>query len=273
MKLMSTPEVTILLPNYKTPEVTKICLRLLRKNTDCSRIHVIAIDNDSGDESLDYLRSLSWIELIERKTSDDVSPSASHANALDEAMQRVTTPYVMSIHTDTFMRRPDWLDLLLDKIKSDENIAGVGSWKLEVKPWIKRVLKRIEFKWQCFYFPLVGKGYGSLEGKGDNFLYLRSHCALYRTDILRKHKQSFGQDGDTAGRKMHKNLEELGYKMEFIPSEELIKYMVHLNHATMFLNEEFKIRRHNRNKGMNRMRKAFNEFNVPEILENDSLDA
>jgi hypothetical protein len=170
------------------------------------------------------------------------------------------------------VRRPDWLDFLLDKIKADNNIAGVGSWKLEVKPWIKRVLKRIEYNWQSFYFPLVGKGYGSLEGKGDNFLYLRSHCALYRTDILRKHGLSFWEDKDTAGRMMHKKLVEHGYQMKFIPSEILIKYLVHLNHATMFLNQEFKIKQHNRNKGMKRMRKVYHALKAPEILQDTSLD-
>ena len=67
--------LTILLPNYKTPELTRLCLRSLRKYTDCSRIKVIAVDNASGDESLDYLRSLSWIRLIER-TADDIAGMA-----------------------------------------------------------------------------------------------------------------------------------------------------------------------------------------------------
>ena len=62
--------LTVLLPNYKTPELTKLCLRSLRKYTDCSRIKVVAIDNASNDESLVYLRGLSWITLIERSLSD-----------------------------------------------------------------------------------------------------------------------------------------------------------------------------------------------------------
>ncbi|WP_126456888.1 glycosyltransferase family 2 protein [Sulfuriflexus mobilis] len=270
---MSKPEVTILLPNYKTPEITKICLRLLRKYTDTSRIHVIAIDNASGDASLDYLRSLSWIELIERPNYEDESGPLSHSHALDEAMERVTTPYVLSMHTDTFVRRHDWLDFLLARIKADDNIAGVGSWKLEVKPWIKRVLKRIEYKWQSFYFPLVGKGYGKLEGKGDNFLYLRSHCALYRTDLIRKYGLKFSQENDTAGRILHKKLVEHGHVMQFIPSEELIDYMVHLNHATMLLNPELGIRKHKRVKGLKRIKQVFEELECEKVLQDTSLDA
>ena len=50
--------LTVLLPNYKTPELTKLCLRSLRKYTDFNQIQIVAIDNASGDESLAYLRSL-----------------------------------------------------------------------------------------------------------------------------------------------------------------------------------------------------------------------
>ena len=50
---MSEPEVTILLPNYKTPELTKLCFRLLNKFTPPGRMRVIAIDNASGDASLE----------------------------------------------------------------------------------------------------------------------------------------------------------------------------------------------------------------------------
>lgn len=52
---MSNKEVTILIPNYKTPDITKICLRLIRKHTDFSKVEVIVVDNHSNDASLAYL--------------------------------------------------------------------------------------------------------------------------------------------------------------------------------------------------------------------------
>ncbi|PPC92474.1 MAG: glycosyltransferase, partial [Methylotenera sp.] len=48
--------VTILVPNYKTLEITKICMRLLRKYTNFDQVEVIAIDNNSQDASVEYLR-------------------------------------------------------------------------------------------------------------------------------------------------------------------------------------------------------------------------
>ena len=270
---MSQPEVTILIPNYRTPKITRLCLRMLRKYTDPGRIHVIAIDNDSGedDESLQYLRSLEWIELIERKSVPGESPGASHASALDMAFEKVTTPYVMSIHTDTFVLRSDWLDYLLEAIKKNENIAGVGSWNPEVKPAWKLALKKLEYAIQSVIYPLIGKELIT-EGKGKHFHYLRSHLALYRTDLLKKYAISFGAGEETAGKVLHKTLEDNGHEMVFIPSVELIRYAVHLNHATMILNPELGSRKKTTEKGEKRILAMLNKMQADDILADVSLD-
>ncbi|MCW8964754.1 MAG: glycosyltransferase [Gammaproteobacteria bacterium] len=270
---MATPEVTVLIPNYRTPKITRLCLRILRKHTDPARIKVIAIDNGSGedDESLQYLRTLDWIELIERQVVPGESPGASHVAALDMALERVTTPYVMSIHTDTFVLRDDWLDYLLNQIKKDDNIAGVGSWKLEVKPAWKLFLKKIEFMIQSIIYPLIGKELIT-EGRGKHFHYLRSHLALYRTDLLKKYAISFGAGEETAGKVLHKTLEEHGHEMVFIPSVELIRYAVHLNHATMILNPELGSREKTVRKGQKKIQAMLKKMQADEILADDSLD-
>lgn len=267
-------EVTILLPNFRTPEITRLCLRMLRKNTDPDRIHVIVIDNDSGegDESLNYLRSLKWIELIERPAIPGESPGAAHAAALDMALEKVSTPYVMSIHTDTFVLRSDWLNFLLDKIAGDENIAGVGSWKLEVKPRYKLWLKKVEYVLQRLIYPLIGKEIIT-EGKGRHFHYLRSHLALYRTGLLQKYQLSFGAGEETAGKMLHKALVDHGFQMKFVPSEILIRYVVHLNHATMILNPELGSREKTVKKGVRRIHAMLKDMKAEEILQDDSLDS
>ena len=99
-------KVTILIPNYKTLELTQLCLRLLRKYTDHNLAKIVVIDNDSKDASLDYLRGLSWIQLIERKAIPGQAATSAHSEALDLALKEVTTPYVLSIHTPVLS--DDW---------------------------------------------------------------------------------------------------------------------------------------------------------------------
>jgi hypothetical protein len=271
---MTQPQTTILLPNYRTPDLTRLCLRLLRKHTDANRIRVIAIDNGSGegDASLDYLRSVRWITLLERQVVPGQSPSASHAAALDLALKEVVTPFVLSIHTDTFVLRNDWLDYLLSFIEHEPKVAGVGSWKLEIKPLWKLALKRLEFSFQSKVFPLIGKELIK-SGDGENYHYLRSHLALYRTDLLRRYDLGFGDGGDTAGKVMHRTLEQMGYRMIFLPPEHLSQYAVHLNHATMVLNPELGARTRTKRKGQRRIRKVLREMHAAEVLADESLDA
>lgn len=272
---MSTaqPEVTILIPNYRTPDITKLCLRLLRKHTDLSRVSVLAIDNDSGDASTEYLRSLKWIRLIERKTDQDPTPPLSHTNALDQALAEVTTPYVLSFHTDTLVKHSGWLDFLLQEINRRPNIAGVGSWKLEEKAWWRRAIKSVEEAVQGVIFPLIGKKQGRIQGRGENFFYLRSHCALYRMDLVKKYNLTFGDEGAVAGKVMHRKLVEQGHEMVFLPSETLGRYMIHLNHATGALNAaEIRKKQNLVSKDLRRINAYLRQLNADTILADDSLD-
>ncbi|MBU2546147.1 MAG: glycosyltransferase [Gammaproteobacteria bacterium] len=258
--------VTILIPNYKTTLLTKLCLRLLRKNSNIDQVRVVVIDNDSRDESTTYLRSLSWIDLIERPSTDDDTPSLSHSRALDLALEQVTTPYVLVMHTDTMVTDPKWLDFLIHQIESNENIAGVGSWKLENKTLIQRAGKWIE--------SLVAriKNLFKQEKSQKEEPYLRSHCALYRMDVIRKLNLSFSQDKQTAGKAMHYRFIENGYRMVFLSPKELGQYMEHINHSTMVLNPSLSSRTKSVAKGQKRIQKAFERLNAEKILNDDSLD-
>jgi GT2 family glycosyltransferase len=270
---MSIEQVTILIPNYKTLELTKLCLRLIRKHTDLKLAKVIVIDNDSRDASLTYLRTLSWITLIERQQIPGESPALSHSRALDLALAEVNTPYVLSIHTDTLVRNESWLPFLLSQIQQDKNIAGVGSWKLEAKPLWKQILKSIERNFQRVYYHISGKKNHTLEGLDHNHYYLRSHCALYRTDLIKKYSTGFSDGEEVAGKAMHRKLVEKGHKMVFLPSHILLKYMDHINHATTVLNPELSRNQKSVSKGLRRIQKSLEGFQADAILKNDSLDS
>lgn len=222
------PLLTAIIPNYKTPELTEICMNLLRRNSDLSKLRVIVVDNDSRDESLSYLESLDWITLIKREDVSSESGPEMHCKALDTAVQQVNTPFFMVMHTDTFMVDEKWLDYLIGEF-DDEMVAGVGSWKLENPPGVlKKLFQRIEG-----FFRVV-RGINKHK-KTERPRFLRSHCAVYRTELFRKYTNGF-QDVGTAGEAVHHKLESAGYKMKFLDSWDLGKYIRHLNHATMILN-------------------------------------
>jgi hypothetical protein len=267
------PLVTVLIPNYKTLELTQLCLRLLRKHTNPTLARFIVIDNDSQDKSLDYLRTLKWIDLIERPSIPGESPALSHARALDLGLARVTTPYVLSIHTDTLVKHSKWLEFLLEKIAKNPQIAGVGSWKLESKSWLKRSLKIIEQQLQLLYYRLLGKTSHTIAGQGKNYYYLRSHCALYRMDLIQKFSLGFASVEEVAGKRLHKELVDKGYQMIFLPSEQLGQYIDHINHATMVLNPELGARQKTIRQGQRRLAQRLKAVLADEILQDASLDA
>ena len=84
--------LSIALVNYKTPEVTKLCLELLKKAVDVNKVTVWVVDNDSKDESLAYLKSLNWINLIERKPVLNEHGFMAHGRALDLSLIHISEP-------------------------------------------------------------------------------------------------------------------------------------------------------------------------------------
>lgn len=269
---MNQPEITILIPHYKTLTLTKLCLRLIRQHTDLNKARVIVIDNDSQDDSTEYLRSVKWITLLERKAIPDEGHVTAHSRALDLGIEHTTTPYVLSIHTDSLVKNPQWLDFLVAHMRKHPQIAGVGSWKLESKPYWRQVLKLIERHLQLLYYRLTGKSQHLIEGVGKNYYYLRSHCAMYRMDLLKKMHLTFSGGDMVAGKDMHKQLVDAGYDMVFLPSDILINYLDHINHATTVLNPELSSRTKSVDKGLRRIEKSLERMNATAILKDDSLD-
>ena len=127
---------------------------------------------------------------------------------------------------DTIVGSDKWLDYLLGAFEGEPKLAGVGSWKLEKSSKLKYFGQRLE--------DLVRRIFLHRRHAPEE-RYLRSHCAVYRTDLVRRHTRGF-YDGETAGRSLHRMLVASGHEMRFLESFELGAYIRHLNHATMILN-------------------------------------
>lgn len=262
---------TICVVNYKTLDFTRLCLRSIRKFTNYP-YEVIVVDNDSKDESLEYLKSLSWIRLIQRQDEDgSLKGSYAHASALDIGLRNCNTEFFVSLHSDTFVLRDDWLTTLIDFFNSDKQTACVGSGKIELTPVLQTFLKKVtDFK------TMKRKLLKEPDPLGVHRYYNRSICAVYRTDILKKENLTFGmgdKEGLTVGKKLYFELVDRGFKTIELPERKMGEFVIHLAHATQVINpKDFKIRKRTVNKCNSLIKKVMANDLIKQILEDDSLD-
>jgi glycosyltransferase involved in cell wall biosynthesis len=263
-------KATICIANYRTLDLTRLALRCIRKFTKYP-YEVVVVDNDSNDESLEYLKSLKWIRLLERETGSDVSGSRSHSAALELGYENCNTEFFVSMHSDALVRIPNWLTDLVGYFGGDERLACVGSGKLEMTAKWRALLKKAT-DWRTFKRKLLK----TPDPNGKYRYYNRTICCLYRTEILRKEGLSFLTDqerGLTSGAKLYFELIDRGYPTVELPPSVMGRYVMHLSHATQVVNiEEFAIRRRTVRKTERIIAKALSLPTMQSIIADDSLD-
>ena len=266
-------KATICIVNYKTLDLVRLCLRSIRKFTKYP-YEVIVIDNNSQDQSLEYLERLRWIRLIERDTDNDPANGSggyAHAAALDLGLENCDTEFFVSMHSDAFIKKDNWLTELIGYFGNDQTVACVGSGKLELSPSWRIALKKITdirtFKRKLLRQP---------DPIGKFRYYNRTICCLYRTDILRRERLSFLMDrekGLTVGKKLYFELVDRGYKTVELPPPIMTQYIIHLAHVTQVVNPaEFTLRKRTMKKCYKLVDKVMSLETVRSILIDDSLD-
>lgn len=233
---METPQAktTICIVNYKTLDLTRLCLRSIRKYTQ-RPYEIIVVDNNSQDASTEYLRSLKWIRLIERKdAASDTSGGYAHAAALDLGLEHTRTEFFAAMHSDTVVHQDNWLAELMAYFDQDSRIACVGGDKCELESAWQAWLKKMT-DWKTFRRKLLR----TPDPLGMYRYYNRTVCSIYRTEVLKKERLSFLMDrekGLTVGKKLYFELVDRGYKTVELPDNVMRNYIWHLAHATQVFN-------------------------------------
>ena len=106
----------------------------------------------------------------------------------------------------------------------------------------------------------------------DSQHYLRSHCAIYRTEVIRELNTNFSDGNLTAGKLMHQKMVAAGYEMLFMDSVRLGQYVDHLNHATLVFNPELGASQKNLKEGAKRIKQKMRGIDAEAILANHALD-
>jgi hypothetical protein len=233
---------------------------------------MIVVDNDSQDESLEYLKCLNWIRLIERRAgADEPGGGYAHAAGLDLGLENCNSEFFVSMHSDTFVRKYNWLRDLISYFDGGEDVACVGSGKIEMIPKWRILLKKATdmrtFKRKILREP---------DPFGKFRYYNRTICSLYRTEILRRGQLSFLMDrgkGLTGGKKLYFELVDRGYKTVELPPSVMGQFIYHLAHATQVVNpQEFTLRKKTVSKCHRYIKKVMSSEIIKSILEDYSLD-
>lgn len=269
-----TPQVTICIPHYQVEDLMRLCLRAIRKYTDAPTYEVIVVDNGSKNQSLDWLRSLSWIHLVDRGEDTPEDWVLAMNTALDIGLARARGQYYLIMHSDTIPRREGWLTRMVEAIETDPNHAAAGSEKLERRSPVAQFLRDVTDTKRARLW-LREKLLGQQSARPTKREPCpRDYCALYRTAILREHNLSFiSRRGLSAGDIMYHDLKERGHTAQLIPVPEMMRHVDHIAHATGGIVPKRELEdKHILRKTRKRLRKLFNRDDVPDLLSDDSLE-
>jgi glycosyltransferase involved in cell wall biosynthesis len=115
-------KITILLVNYKTLELTKICLESFR--FFYPNINILLIDNGSQDQSTTYIQEIAAFD--ERITGIINSKNLNHGPALHQGITQIQSRFVLTLDTDCQVIRLGFLEKMVHFFNEPKTYA-VGS--------------------------------------------------------------------------------------------------------------------------------------------------
>jgi GT2 family glycosyltransferase len=272
------PVVSICIPHWQVQELVTLCLRAIRKYSATVPYEVLVVDNGSQDASLDYLRSLPWIRLIERGQAIPENWVTAFQTALDVGLAHSRGRYFVIMHTDTIVKRPQWLERLMAPLQADPQCAASGAWKLEMRSPLEEFTRAVTDTKKVKLWlrrTLLGDA-GARQLTRE--VCPRDYCAMYCAEPIRWLNLRFECDrrfpGYTAGEQMFYQLKENGYRAEVIPTAEMMQYLVHLGHATAGLRPAQRRLRHThaQKKSEQRLRRLFGSDLATSLAADVTLD-
>ena len=229
----SRPEdlASIVIPHYRTEDLVRLCLRAIRRLTD-HPYETIVVDNHSADGSLEYLRRVGWIRLIERGPEAGPDAVAAHASAMDLGLGAARGRWLVSLHSDTIVRRDGWLGDLLARLRAAPNAACLGSDKFDADPPWYRAVKRLDPHrlWSGLRRRLGPAPPATPRRPG---WYPRTYCAIYDLACIRRLGLGFAATPEfAAGERLYRGLLEAGHAAVRLDPRQMAAYVDHVSHAT-----------------------------------------
>jgi GT2 family glycosyltransferase len=112
--------LSIIIINYKTPELTRKCIEKIFTDPGIRDYEIIVVDNDSGDNSkehiLDPFPEVNWIENSE---------NSGFGRANNLGAQMATGDYLLFLNSDVFVEA-NTIAICLKEMKSNSMIGALG---------------------------------------------------------------------------------------------------------------------------------------------------
>lgn len=116
---MMNPRVSIVIVNWKTPELLAGCLDSIYEDPCASQFEIWVVDNNSGDNSLDVLRDYAKVRVIAN------NHNVGFAKACNQVIPRTTAPYVFLLNPDTVVSECA-VSKLADYLDANSDCGAVG---------------------------------------------------------------------------------------------------------------------------------------------------
>jgi hypothetical protein len=229
------------------------------------------VDNGSKDASLDWLRGLPWIHLIERPEESPANWPLNVFTAWDCGLQAARGELFVTLHTDVFVKRDDWLDPFLREFDASPDVTAVGAWKLDLENPLYALQKKFFGDGLRAIKRLVG---WKMKAAHKNGRYPRDYCAMYRRSKLLEHGLTFRPiHGQGGGYSIAKQIWDSGLATRMIPVPELAARIVHVAHGTAAVAAEKPLNhRQAQRKVERKVARLFNEPWIQQLRDDDSLD-
>lgn len=120
--------VTIVTVNWNSVNFLRVLLSAVERFTTDRDVRVVVVDNASTDGSREFLRSRPGVRVIR------LPWNFGHPSALDVGFLVSETEFVIALDVDAFPIRGDWLDRLLDPLRSGSTISGARLNRSYVHP-------------------------------------------------------------------------------------------------------------------------------------------
>jgi len=117
---MSTRKLSIIVLTWNGLEYTKMCMESLKKSAVEFGCSIYVVDNGSTDGTLDYLKSLDWIQLI----ANDKNLGFVKGNNV--AINQIVDGDILLLNNDIIIIQDDWLNILQKTAYEKEENGVIG---------------------------------------------------------------------------------------------------------------------------------------------------